>query len=244
MTNIDSVFAREVLDSRGNPTVEAEVVLEGGALGRAAVPSGASTGEREAVEVRDGNKKRYLGKGVAKAVAAVNDAIAGEIIGEDALDQALIDALMCDLDGTETKGRLGANAILAVSLAVAKAAAEATGLPLYRYVGGPNARTLPVPMMNIVNGGAHADHRLDPQEFMSVPHGATQFSEALRMGVEVFHHLKAILKKKGLATSVGDEGGFAPDMKSNEEVLETILDAIRAAGHKPGTDVSLALDVA
>jgi enolase len=244
MTTIDSVFAREILDSRGNPTVEVEVVLEGGALGRAAVPSGASTGEREAVELRDGNKKRYLGKGVQKAVAAVNDAIAGEVIGEDAQDQALVDALMIDLDGTETKSRLGANAILAVSLAVAKAAAEAAGLPLYRYVGGPNARTLPVPFMNIVNGGAHADNKLDPQEFMIVPHGAKQFSEALRMGVEVFHHLKAILKKKGLATSVGDEGGFAPDMKSNEEVLETILEAVRAAGWKPGSQVSLALDVA
>jgi enolase len=244
MTTIDSVFAREILDSRGNPTVEVEVVLEGGALGRAAVPSGASTGEREAVELRDGNKKRYLGRGVQKAVAAVNDAIAGELEGEDALDQALVDQLMIDLDGTKAKGRLGANAILAVSLAVAKAAAEATGLPLYRYVGGPNARSLPVPFMNIVNGGAHADNKLDPQEFMIVPHGALQFSEALRMGVEVFHHLKAILKKKGLATSVGDEGGFAPDMDSNEQVLETVLDAIAAAGYKPGKHVSLALDVA
>jgi enolase len=244
MTTIDSVFAREILDSRGNPTVEVEVVLEGGALGRAAVPSGASTGQREAVELRDGNKKRYLGKGVQKAVAAVNDAISGEVIGEDATDQALIDALMIDLDGTDNKGRLGANAILAVSLAVARAAAEESGLPLYRYVGGPNARSLPVPFMNIVNGGAHADNKLDPQEFMIVPHGAKQFSEALRTGVEVFHHLKAILKKKGLATSVGDEGGFAPDMKSNEEVLETIIEAIRAAGYKPGAQVSLALDVA
>jgi enolase len=244
MTNIDSVFAREVLDSRGNPTVEAEVVLEGGALGRAAVPSGASTGEREAVELRDGDKRRYLGKGVQKAVAAVNDAISGELIGEDALDQALIDQLMIELDGTETKKRLGANAILAVSLAVARAAAEAVGMPLYRYVGGPNARTLPVPFMNIVNGGAHADNTLDPQEFMIVPHGAATFAESLRMGVEVFHHLKAILRKKGLATSVGDEGGFAPDLKSNEEVLDTILAAIRAAGYKPGAQVSLALDVA
>jgi enolase 1/2/3 len=244
MTTIDSVFAREILDSRGNPTVEVEVVLEGGAMGRAAVPSGASTGQREAVELRDGNRKRYLGKGVLKAVAAVNDAIAGELSGEDATDQALVDALMIDLDGTDNKSRLGANAILAVSLAVAKAAAEASGLPFYRYVGGPNARSLPVPFMNIVNGGVHADNRLDPQEFMIVPHGARQFSEALRMGVEVFHHLKAILKKKGLATSVGDEGGFAPDMKSNEEVLETILDAVRAAGYKPGSHVSLALDVA
>jgi enolase len=244
MTNIDSVFAREVLDSRGNPTVEAEVVLEGGAMGRAAVPSGASTGEREAVELRDGDKKRYLGKGVQKAVAAVNDAISGQIIGEDALDQALIDQLMIELDGSENKKRLGANAILAVSLAVAKAAAEALGVPLYRYVGGPNARTLPVPFMNIVNGGAHADNTLDPQEFMIVPHGADSFAESLRMGVEVFHHLKSILKKKGLATSVGDEGGFAPDLKSNEEVLDTILAAIKAAGYKPGAQISLALDVA
>ena len=244
MTNIDSVFAREILDSRGNPTVEVEVVLEGGALGRAAVPSGASTGEREAVELRDGNKKRYLGKGVRKAVAAVNDALSGQVIGEDALDQALIDQLMIELDGTETKKRLGANAILAVSLAVAKAAAEATGVPLYRYVGGLGARTLPVPFMNIINGGVHADNKLDPQEFMIVPHGAPSFAEALRAGVEVFHHLKAILKKKGYSTAVGDEGGFAPDLKSNEEALETILEAIRAAGYAPGKEVSLALDPA
>jgi enolase len=244
MSAIESVYAREVLDSRGNPTVEAEVVLEGGAMGRAAVPSGASTGEREAVELRDGDKKRYLGKGVEKAVAAVNDAIAGELVGENGLDQAIVDQLMIDLDGTETKKRLGANAILAVSLACAKAGAEHSGLSLYRYVGGPNARTLPVPFMNIVNGGAHADNTLDPQEFMIVPHGAETFSESLRMGVEVFHHLKAILKKKGLATSVGDEGGFAPDLKSNEEVLETVLDAIRAAGYKAGSQISLALDVA
>jgi enolase len=244
MTNIDSVFAREVLDSRGNPTVEVEVVLEGGALGRAAVPSGASTGEREAVELRDGDKKRYLGKGVSKAVASVNNVLAAEIIGEDALDQALIDELLIELDGTPNKKKLGANALLAVSLAVAKAAAEATGQPLYRYVGGVSARILPVPFMNIVNGGAHADNKLDPQEFMIVPHGAPTFAEALRMGVEVFHHLKAILKKKGHATAVGDEGGFAPDLQSNEEVLETILDAIRAAGYKAGSQISLALDVA
>jgi len=244
MTSIDSVFAREILDSRGNPTVEVDVVLEGGALGRAAVPSGASTGEREAVELRDGNKKRYLGRGVQKAVAAVNDALSGGVVGEDALDQALIDQLMIELDGTENKRRLGANAILAVSLAVAKAAAEATGQQLYRYVGGVNARTLPVPFMNIVNGGAHADNKLDPQEFMIVPHGAPSFSEALRMGVEVFHQLKAILKKKGQSTAVGDEGGFAPNLRSNEEVLETILDAIRAAGYEAGAQVALALDVA
>ncbi len=244
MTNIDSVFAREVLDSRGNPTVEVEVVLEGGALGRAAVPSGASTGEHEAVELRDGDKKRYLGKGVRKAVAAVNDALSGELIGEDATDQALIDALMIDLDGTPSKRKLGANAILACSLAVAKAAAESTGQPLYRYVGGTNARTLPVPFMNLINGGAHADNKLDPQEFMVVPHGARSFAESLRMGVEVFHQLKAILKKKGQMTQVGDEGGFAPNLKSNEDVLETLLDAIRAAAYKPGSQISLALDVA
>jgi enolase len=244
MTGIEAVFAREILDSRGNPTVEVEVTLEGGAVGRAAVPSGASTGEREAVELRDGDKKRYLGRGVRKAVASVNDALAGELVGEDALDQALVDLLMIDLDGSGNKSRLGANAILAVSLAVAKAAAEACGLPLYRYVGGATARVLPVPFMNIVNGGAHADNTLDPQEFMVVPHGASSFSEALRFGTEVFHHLKAILKKKGLSTAVGDEGGFAPDLKSSEEALETILDAIRAAGYKQGTQVSLALDVA
>jgi enolase len=244
MTNIESVFAREILDSRGNPTVEVEVALEGGARGRAAVPSGASTGEREAVELRDGDKKRYLGKGVRKAVAAVNDAIAGELAGEDALDQALVDQLMIDLDATDTKKKLGANAILAVSLAVAKAAAEASGLPLYRYVGGVDARTLPVPFMNIINGGAHADNRLDPQEFMVAPHGFSTFAEALRAGVETFHHLKAILKKKGQSTSVGDEGGFAPNLRSSEEALETIVDAIRAAGYKPGTQVSLALDPA
>jgi enolase len=244
MTNIDSVFAREILDSRGNPTVEVEVVLEGGAMGRAAVPSGASTGEREAVEVRDGNKKRYLGRGVQKAVAAVNDLIAGEVIGEDALDQSLIDALMIDLDGTESKKKLGANAILAVSLAVARAAAEATGQPLYRYIGGVNARTLPVPCMNIINGGAHADNKLDPQEFMVAPHGFDRFAEALRAGAEIFHSLKALLKKKGHSTAVGDEGGFAPNLKSSEEALELIVEAIRTAGYKPGGQVSIALDPA
>jgi enolase len=244
MTSIDSVFAREILDSRGNPTVEVEVVLEGGAMGRAAVPSGASTGEREAVELRDGDKRRYLGRGVRKAVAAVNEQLSKEVIGEDAHDQALIDQLLIALDGTDNKRRLGANALLAVSLAVAKAGAEAAGLPLYRYLGGPSARTLPVPFLNIVNGGAHADNRLDPQEFMIVPHGAPSFAESLRMGVEVFHALKAILKKKGHATSVGDEGGFAPNLKSNEEVLETILDAIKGAGYTAGAQISLALDVA
>jgi enolase len=244
MSGIESVFARSVLDSRGNPTVEAEVVLEDGSRGRAAVPSGASTGEREAVELRDGDKKRWLGRGVDKAVAAVNDALAGEVLGEDATDQALVDQLMIDLDGSANKSRLGANAILAVSLAVARAGAESTGQPLYRYVGGVGARTLPVPFMNIVNGGAHADNTLDPQEFMIVPHAADSFADALRMGVEVFHHLKAILKKKKMATSVGDEGGFAPDLRSSEEALDLIVDAIRAAGYKPGTQISLALDVA
>jgi enolase len=244
MTIIESVFAREILDSRGNPTVEADVRLESGAKGRAAVPSGASTGTREAVELRDGDKKRYLGKGVRKAVTAVNDAIAAEIVGEDALDQATIDQLMIDLDGTDNKSKLGANAILAVSLAVARAAAEATGQPVYRYVGGANARTLPVPFMNILNGGAHADNTVDLQEFMIVPHAAPSFAEALRWGTEVFHSLKAALKKRGLATSVGDEGGFAPNVKSNEDALETILAAIEAAGYKVGKQISLALDVA
>jgi enolase 1/2/3 len=243
-TVIESVFAREILDSRGNPTVEAEVTLEGGFFGRAAVPSGASTGEREAVELRDGDAKRYLGRGVTKAVAAVNDDIAPEILGEDGRDQAVIDQLMIELDGSGNKGRLGANAILAVSLAVARAAAESTGQPLYRYVGGVGARTLPVPFMNIINGGAHADNKLDPQEFMVVPHGASTFADAVRMGAEVFHQLKGILKKKGYATAVGDEGGFAPDLRSNEEALETILDAVRAARYKPGAQVSLALDPA
>ncbi len=244
MTNIDSVFAREILDSRGNPTVEVEVVLEGRAMGRAAVPAGASTGKREAVELRDGDKKRYLGKGVLGAVAAVNERISKALVGEDALEQAVIDRLMIELDGTETKSRLGANAILAVSLAVAKAAAEASGLPLYRYLGGVAARVLPVPFMNIINGGAHADNKLDVQEFMIVPHGARRFSEALRMGVEVFHHLKVILKKKGQSTAVGDEGGFAPNLRSNEEALETILEAIGAAGYEAGEQIGLALDVA
>ncbi len=244
MTIIESVFAREVLDSRGNPTVEAEVRLEGGAWGRAAVPSGASTGSREAVELRDGDKKRYLGKGVRRAIAAVNDQISSEICGEDALDQALVDQLMIDLDGTDNKSKLGANAILAVSLAAAKAAAAATGQPLYRYVGGTSARTLPVPFMNILNGGAHADNTVDLQEFMIVPHGADRFSEALRWGVEVFHSLKSALKKRGLATSVGDEGGFAPNVKSNEDAIETILAAIVSAGFKAGKEISLALDVA
>src|SRR5512145_1733440 len=244
MTTIDSVHAREILDSRGNPTVEVEVILEGGALGRAAVPSGASTGTREAVELRDGVKNRFLGKGVLKAVAAVNEQIAPEIMGEDAFDQAVLHQLMIELDGTDTKRKLGANAILAVSMAVAKAAAETSGLPLYRYIGGVNARTLPVPFMNILNGGAHADNKVDFQEFMIVPHGFSSFAEALRAGTETFHALKGALKKKGYATSVGDEGGFAPNVKSNEEGIETILEAIAAAGYKSGSQISLAFDVA
>jgi enolase len=243
-TEITDIHAREILDSRGNPTLEAEVTLEDGSFGRAAVPSGASTGSREAVERRDGDKKRYLGKGVSKAVASVNGEIADLLKGEDALRQIVVDQLMIDADGTKTKSRLGANAILAASLATAKAAAASAGLPLYRYLGGPGARTLPVPLMNIVNGGAHADNKLDPQEFMIVPSGASTFAEALRMGTEVFHTLKGILKKKGFATSVGDEGGFAPDLPSSEAVIETILDAISAAGYKPGKQISLALDVA
>jgi enolase len=243
-TEIALVHAREILDSRGNPTVEAEVTLEGGARGRAAVPSGASTGSREAVEKRDGDKKRYLGKGVLKAVGAVNREIASLLSGEDALSQATIDQLMIEADGTATKSRLGANAMLAVSMATARAAAQSVGLPLYRYLGGPSARTLPVPLMNIVNGGAHADNKLDPQEFMIVPFGASSFAESLRMGTEVFHALKAILKKKGFATSVGDEGGFAPDLPSSTGVIEVVLDAIVAAGYKAGKDIALALDVA
>ena len=244
MTTIESVFARQILDSRGNPTVEAEVLLADGSLGRAAVPSGASTGEREAVERRDGDESKFLGRGVLEAVSAVNDAIAEELVGEDACDQPLLDQLMIELDGTPNKSRLGANAMLAVSLAAARAAADACGLSLFRYLGGPSARTLPVPFMNILNGGAHADNKVDLQEFMIVPHGADSFGEALRMGTEVFHHLKTILKKKGLQTTVGDEGGFAPDVGSDEQAIETILEAIRAAGYAPGEQISLALDVA
>ncbi len=243
-TEITDIHAREILDSRGNPTLEAEVTLQDGSFGRAAVPSGASTGSREAVERRDGDKKRYLGKGVLKAVAAVNGEIAELLRGEDAVRQIVVDQLMIDADGTKTKSRLGANAILAVSLANAQAASASVSLPLYRYLGGPLARTLPVPFMNIVNGGAHADNKLDPQEFMIVPLGASSFAESLRMGAEVFHTLKGILRKKGLATSVGDEGGFAPDLKSSEGVIETVLAAITAAGYKPGTEIALALDVA
>jgi enolase len=241
---IEAVYGREILDSRGNPTVEVEVFLSGGATGRAAVPSGASTGEREALELRDGDKKRYGGKGVRKAVAHVNGEIAAEVRGTDARDQALIDRILIDLDGTENKGRLGANAILGVSLAVARAAAEASGLPLYRYLGGAGATTLPVPMMNVINGGAHADNRLDPQEFMACPVGFTTFAEALRAGVEVFHTLRGILKAKGLSTGVGDEGGFAPDIASAREALDLLTAAIEAAGYRPGRDVAIALDPA
>lgn len=244
MTIIDSVFAREIVDSRGNPTVEAEVVLEGGALGRAAVPSGASTGEHEAIELRDKDPSRWGGKGVTQAVTRILDEIAPELTGEDACEQALIDRLLIELDGTPNKSRLGSNAILAVSLAVAHAAAEQVGLPLYRYLGGPVARVLPVPMMNIVNGGAHADNNLDVQEFMVVPAGPSSFKDALRAGAETFHTLKELLKKKGLVTAVGDEGGFAPSLRTNEEAMELVLEAITAAGYRPGSDVYLALDVA
>jgi len=244
MSWIEHVLAREILDSRGNPTVEAEVVLAGGELGRAAVPSGASTGENEAVELRDGDPKRYGGKGVLKAVQNVNEVIAPALAGFDALDQAEVDRALIELDGTKTKSKLGANALLAVSLATARAAALHLELPLYRYLGGPNSRTLPVPMMNIINGGAHADNNVDFQEFMVVPVGAPSFSEALRIGAEIFHALKSVLKKKGYATSVGDEGGFAPNLRSNEEAVETILESIDNAGYKAGTDCLLALDPA
>lgn len=244
MSEIVDVYAREILDSRGNPTLEVEVFLESGAFGRAAVPSGASTGEREAMELRDGDKGRYLGKGVLKAVDNVNNVIAEEIIGMGADDQVGIDTKMIELDGTEFKTNLGANAILGVSLAVAKAAAEEAGQPLYKYIGGANARELPLPMMNIINGGAHADNNVDIQEFMIMPAGAGSFKEALRMGAEIFHALKSVLKGKGYNTAVGDEGGFAPNLKSNEEALEVIMEAITKAGYKPGEDVLLALDVA
>lgn len=244
MSAIREIKARQILDSRGNPTVEVDVLLKSGARGRAAVPSGASTGEKEAIELRDGDKKRWMGKGVSKAVANVSQAIAPKLMGMEALDQTTVDRTMIDLDGTKTKGKLGANAILGVSLAVARAAANESGKPLYRYLGGPGARVLPVPMMNIINGGAHADNRLDLQEFMIMPVGAETFSEALRMATEIFHTLKALLKKKGLNTAVGDEGGFAPDLKSNEEALSLIMKAIEGAGYKPGKDIALALDAA
>jgi enolase len=244
MTTITNIKAREILDSRGNPTVEAEVSLECGVTGRAAVPSGASTGEHEAVELRDGEKGRYLGKGVRTAVKNVNEQIAAELQGLDALRQADVDRRMIELDGTANKGKLGANAILAVSLATARAAADALGLPLYRYLGGVNARLLPVPMMNILNGGSHADNNVDLQEFMVMPVGASRFSDSLRMGVEIFHNLKKVLSKKGYNTAVGDEGGFAPNLKSNEEALEVILEATQQAGFTSGKDVFIALDPA
>jgi len=244
MSIITDVYAREVLDSRGNPTVEVEVVLESGGKGSAIVPSGASTGAYEAVELRDGDKSRYLGKGVLKAVDNVNTIIAPEIIGLDALDQVLIDRKMLALDGTPNKAKLGANAILAVSMAVARAAADALSVPLYTYLGGFNAKVLPVPMMNIVNGGEHADNNIDVQEFMVLPVGAESFKEALRIGAEIFHNLKSVLKEKGLNTAVGDEGGFAPNLGSNEEAITTIISAIERAGYKPGEDVFLGMDVA
>ncbi|MGO0063508.1 phosphopyruvate hydratase [Brevibacillus fluminis] len=244
MTMITDVYAREVMDSRGNPTVEVEVYLEDGSLGRAAVPSGASTGAYEAVELRDGDKSRYLGKGVLQAVKNVNEIIAEEIIGMDVFDQVGIDMTMLQLDGTPNKAKLGANAILGVSMAVARAAATSLGIPLYNYLGGFNAKTLPVPMMNILNGGKHADNTVDIQEFMVMPVGAETFAEALRTGAEIFHSLKKVLSSKGLNTAVGDEGGFAPNLKSNEEAITTILEAIKAAGYEAGKDVFLALDVA
>ena len=244
MSVIELVYAREVLDSRGNPTVEVEVALESGAVGRGIVPSGASTGAFEAVELRDGDKGRYIGKGVEKAVANVNEIIAPELEGMDAFDQPAIDALMIELDGTHNKGKLGANAILGVSMAVARAAAEELGLPLFQYIGGVNAKQLPVPMMNILNGGEHADNSVDVQEFMILPVGAKSFREGLRMGAEVFHSLKKVLSERGLACGVGDEGGFAPNLGSNREALELIVEAIEKAGYKPGDDVRLGLDVA
>ncbi len=244
MSEIVDIYAREILDARGNPTLECEVFLESGAFGRAAVPSGASTGEREALELRDGDKGRYLGKGVLQAVDNVNSRIADELIGMEASDQVGIDQRMLEMDGTEFKSNLGANAILGVSLAIAKAAAEEAGMPLYKYIGGANARELPLPMMNIINGGAHADNNVDIQEFMIMPAGACCFAEALRMGAEIFHALKGVLKSKGYNTAVGDEGGFAPDLKSNEEALEVIMEAIVKAGYKPGEEIVLALDVA
>lgn len=244
MDKIKSVYAREILDSRGNPTVEVEVVSESGAFGRASVPSGASTGVHEAVELRDGDNSRYLGLGVSQAVDNVNEIISKAVIGKSIFDQRDIDQTMIDLDGTENKGKLGANAILGVSLAVAKCAANSVNLPLYKYIGGANAHVLPTPMMNIINGGAHADNNVDFQEFMIMPVNAPSFKEAIRMGAEVFHSLKKVLKGKGLNTAVGDEGGFAPNLSSNEEAIQTILEAIEKAGYKPGEDVKLAMDVA
>ena len=244
MTTIIDIYGREILDSRGNPTIEVEVTLADGTVGRAAVPSGASTGAHEAVELRDGEEERYRGKGVLNAVDNVNEVIAPEITGYEAIEQSLIDHRMIELDGTPNKGKLGANAILGVSLATAKAAAESLGLPLFQYLGGPIARELPVPMMNILNGGSHADNNVDIQEFMVMPIGGENFSEALRMGTEVFHSLRSVLKKKGLNTSVGDEGGFAPNLRSNVEAVEAIVEAIEKAGYKPGLDVAIALDSA
>ncbi|MBS1589505.1 MAG: phosphopyruvate hydratase [Bacteroidetes bacterium] len=244
MSFVSNIVARQILDSRGNPTVEVDVHTSDGHMGRAAVPSGASTGRHEAVELRDGNKNVYLGKGVLKAVEHVNDTLAEELYGWDITDQRGIDSTMLAIDGTENKGKLGANAILAVSMATAKAAAQASGLSLFRYVGGANAKTLPVPMMNILNGGAHADNKIDFQEFMVMPVGAGSFSEGLRWGVEIFHTLKAVLKEKGYSTNVGDEGGFAPDIQSNEEAIETVLKAIEKAGYKPGDEVAIAMDAA
>ncbi len=244
MSYISEIFARQILDSRGNPTVEVDVLTDEGALGRAAVPSGASTGIHEAVELRDDDKKTYGGKGVLKAVKNVNDKIAPALIGNDVADQTGIDEMMIQLDGSDNKGKLGANAMLAVSMAVAKAAAEEAALPLYRYIGGTNAKTLPIPMMNILNGGAHADNKIDFQEFMVMPVGAENFSEGLRWGVEIFHALKTVLKKKGFSTNVGDEGGFAPNIQSNEEAIETVLTAIDAAGYKTGSQIVVAIDAA
>jgi len=244
MTTITDVWAREILDSRGNPTIEVDVILEGGAMGRAAVPSGASTGEHEAVELRDGDMKRYLGKGVQKAIANVNDVIGPALYGLDASEQVSIDKRMIELDGTENKSKLGANAILGVSLACAKAASETAELPLYQYIGGPNAKILPVPCLNILNGGKHADNNVDLQEFMIIPSGAPSFREAMRYAVETYHHLKAILKSKNLSTALGDEGGFAPDLKSNEEALKLIVQGIEKAGYKPGEDIYIGIDAA
>lgn len=244
MSYISEIFARQILDSRGNPTVEVDLLTDEGALGRAAVPSGASTGIHEAVELRDGDKKKFGGKGVLKAVKNVNDVIAPKLLGYDVADQTGLDQMMIQLDGTPNKGNLGANAILAVSMAAARAAAEEAGLPLYRYVGGTNAKTLPIPMMNILNGGAHADNKIDFQEFMVMPVGADTFSEGLRWGIEVFHALKSVLKKKGYSTNVGDEGGFAPDIQSNEEAIDTVMTAISTAGFKAGVQIAIAMDPA
>jgi len=244
MSEIVGLHARQVLDSRGNPTIEVEAILNTGVMGRASVPSGASTGQREAIEIRDGNKKKYMGRGVDKAIKNIHEKIAPAIMGFEVTDQVLVDQLMIDLDGTKNKAKLGANAILGVSLAVAKAAASDADLPLYQYIGGTNAKELPVPMMNILNGGAHADNNVDIQEFMILPVGAKSFSDALRIGTEIFHHLKTVLKKRNYNTAVGDEGGFAPDLKSNEEAIEVLLEGIKSAGYKAGKDILLALDVA